>query len=77
METQLLRCIPEIIAVASIVHIILPPYETFNDFPRLQKYYKLGVAIIAYIALNARGQVIQMYGSVNPKPTDNGPPKVS
>ena len=48
-----------IVAVCSILHNILPPWEMFADFPFLQKWYKLFVYIIGYIALNARSTLYQ------------------
>ena len=53
-----------VVAASSVAHIFLPPYDVFNDFPRFQKYYKLLVAVVGYLALNARGKVIQAYASV-------------
>jgi hypothetical protein len=47
----------EVIAIASFAHTILPPWEAFNDFPRVQKYYKLFVYIVGYAALNGRSTV--------------------
>jgi hypothetical protein len=43
-----------IIAGASVLHTILPPWEAFNDFPTLQKFYKLFVYFVGYTALNGR-----------------------
>lgn len=62
METQIIHVALRVIVVASIVHVFLPSYETFDGFPRFQKYYKLFVAIVAWIALNARGQMMKLYG---------------
>lgn len=42
---------------ASILHTILPPWEAFSDFPSLQKYYKLFVYVVGYVAINARSTV--------------------
>lgn len=63
-ETAVLHIVLRVIVVSSVVHIFLPPYDVFNDFPRFQKYYKLFVAVVGYVALNARGKLIQAYPSV-------------
>lgn len=47
----------EAVVVCSVLHNFLPPWDFLNDFPRAQKYYKLTVYIIGYIALNARSTV--------------------
>lgn len=47
----------EIVAVCSVLHTVLPPWEAFNDFPTLQKYYKLLIFIVGYLALNGRSTV--------------------
>jgi hypothetical protein len=59
MSVDLLKIGTEVIAGASILHTVLPPWEAFNDFPTLQKYYKLVVYVIGYVALNARSTVYQ------------------
>jgi len=46
-----------VIAVCSILHMLLPPWEAFNDFPTVQKFYKLGIYIIGYAAGNARSTI--------------------
>ena len=56
--------VSNLISICSMLHILLPPYETFNDYPRMQKYYKLIVLIIGNIALNKRGDVVNLYPSV-------------
>jgi hypothetical protein len=59
---DLLKLGTEIIAGASIAHTFLPPWEAFNDFPTVQKYYKLFVYIVGYVALNGRSTV---YSSIS------------
>lgn len=73
-ETTAIHIILRIIVIASVVHIFLPPYDVFNDFPKFQKYYKLFVSVVGYIALNARGKMIQAYPSVS-KPAVDTPPQ--
>lgn len=53
-----------ILAVCSLLHTFLPPWEAFNDFPTLQKYYKLLVYCIGYAAGNGRSTV---YRSISTK----------
>lgn len=64
METAVFHIALRVVVASSVVHIFLPPYDVFNDFPRFQKYYKLFVAVVGYVALNARGKLIQAYPSV-------------
>jgi len=42
------------VTICSFLHTVMPPWEAFNDFPAVQKYYKLLVYIVGYIALNGR-----------------------
>lgn len=57
MQVDAVKLATEIVAGASLVHTLLPPWEAFNDFPTGQKYYKLFVFIVGYIALNGRSTV--------------------
>ena len=57
MQIDVLKILTEVVAGSSVVHTILPPWEAFNDFPVAQKYYKLLVYIVGYIALNGRSTV--------------------
>jgi hypothetical protein len=57
MQIDAVKLATEIIAGASLAHTILPPWEAFNDFPTAQKYYKLFVYIVGYIALNGRSRI--------------------
>lgn len=54
---DMLKTGTEIIAVASVLHTFLPPWEAFNDYPSVQKPYKLLVYIVGYVALNGRSTV--------------------
>jgi hypothetical protein len=42
------------VTAASVLHTVLPPWEAFADYPRIQKAYKLGIYCIGYYAINAR-----------------------
>lgn len=56
--------VSNLVSVCSMLHLILPPYETFSDYPTFQKYYKLVVLIVGNIALNKRESVVSLYPSV-------------
>ena len=43
--------------MCSVLHTVLPPWEGLQDFPTVQKYYKLLVYFIGYAALNGRSTV--------------------
>jgi len=53
-----------VIVYASVAHVVLPPKETFKEFPRFQKYYGVLVDCVSYVALNVRDRVSQLYPSV-------------
>jgi hypothetical protein len=57
MSHDLIKMGTEIVTGASILHTILPPWEAFNDYPGIQKPYKVIVFIIGYAALNGRSTV--------------------
>lgn len=57
MQVDIVKMTTEGITAASILHTLLPPWEAFNDFPTVQKYYKLFVYIVGYAALNGRSTV--------------------
>ena len=57
MQIDLIKITTEVVASSSLAHTLLPPWEAFADFPRVQKYYKLFVYIVGYAALNGRSTV--------------------
>lgn len=59
------------IVISSVLHTFLPPWEILNDFPTAQKYYKVLVYSIGYIAGNARSTVYKSI-SVNNGKTNGG-----
>lgn len=70
---DLISLVEHIVVVSSLLHLVLPPYETFDEFPRFKKYYRLVVLIIGNIALNKRQALVGLYkkngqGSEPPKP---------
>lgn len=71
LEAILIR----VIATSSFLHTILPPWEVFNDFPRVQKVYKVVVYTVGYLALNARSTLWQQISA--PKQIEKAVEKVS
>jgi hypothetical protein len=59
----------EIVAGASVLHTVLPPWDFLDEFPTAQKLYKVFVYLVGYVALNARSTVYQKISVNNP----NGP----
>lgn len=73
---NLLDIATETVAVCSVLHTVLPPWEAFNDFPAVQKYYKLLIYVIGYMALNGRSTVYQGISTKNgtqPQPVQEKP----
>jgi len=64
MQADIVKDVTEVVTCCSLAHTLLPPWEAFNDFPTVQKYYKLLIYFIGYAALNGRSTV---YGSVSTK----------
>lgn len=54
MEHRIFDLVATLVLICSVLHTILPPWDVFNDFPRTQKYYKVVIYTVGYIALNAR-----------------------
>jgi hypothetical protein len=57
LSVDLIKTGGEIVAIASVAHTLLPPWEVFNDYPTFQKAYKLFVFIVGYVALNGRSTI--------------------
>ena len=56
----------------SLASIFLPPIEFFDDYPRVQKGYRLVCKLIKFFgSLDLRGKVISMYPSYQ-KSNGNG-----
>ena len=66
MEVKIFAIVAMISFVCSILHTFLPPWDFLNDFPRAQKYYKVVVYVIGYIAVNARSTVYNKISVNNP-----------
>ena len=59
----------------SLASIILPPVEFFDDYPQIQKGYRLICKLIKFFgSLDLRGKVISLYPSYQ-KSNGNGSPK--
>lgn len=53
------------IAFWTVVNAILPPRETFKDFPGFLKFYNVLLMLVAYYgALNLRNFTVQLYGKL-------------
>ncbi len=52
----------------SIAHTFLPPWDAdaLKPFPGLQKYYRLLIYVLGYIAINARSTVYKSISIENP-----------
>jgi len=63
-----------VIAICSLLHTFLPPWEVLDDFPIAQKYYKVFVYTIGYMALSGRSTVYRSISTGNPTgPNANAP----
>ena len=74
IEAKMFEVALRVVAVASVAHMFLPPYEVFDKFPNFQRYYAVLVQSVGYISLNARGKMIQAYPSTKSEipPVDGG-----
>lgn len=71
-ETQDL--IFHIIVGCSLAHSVLPPWDFLDQFPTAQKYYKLFIYVIGYVALNGRSTVYKSISVNGNGKTDGAPP---
>lgn len=71
-QHQLLDLATETVAVCSVLHTLLPPWDFLNEFPRVQKYYKLVIYVIGYLALNGRSTAYQSISMKNQIKNGNG-----
>lgn len=63
-----------LVAICSVLHTVLPPWDFLNDFPVVQKYYKTFVYVVGYIALNGRSTLYQSISTKNGNGKPNGTP---
>lgn len=66
LGTNIIGLLARVVLVCSLLHSFMPPWESLQDFPKAQKYYKLGLYVIGYIAINGRSTI---YPSIS---TQNG-----
>lgn len=48
-----------VIVACSLLHTFLPPWDFLDSFPTAQKYYKVFVYVVGYVALNGRSTIYQ------------------
>ena len=58
------------IAICSLLHTFLPPWDFLDPWPRTQKYYKAVIYVIGYMALSGRSTV---YRSISTTQTPEKP----
>lgn len=63
------------VVVCSILHTFMPPWDILGDFPNAQKYYKVIIYTVGYIAINGRSTVYQGISVNKQVAAVNGPPK--
>ncbi len=49
----------------SLLHTFLPPWEFLDDFPAIQKIYKVIIYVIGYIAGNGRSTIYRDLSTKN------------
>lgn len=65
----------QIVAGASVLHTILPPWDFLDNFPKAQNVYKVFVYLVGYVALNARSTVYNKISVNNPSGPNANLPK--
>ena len=66
MTPHVIDIITRVVFIASIFHNALPPWEFLNDFPRIQKVYKVLVYIVGFVAVNGRSTVYRSISVATP-----------
>lgn len=61
---DVLGAVSKFVLLMSLLHVLLPPRETFQKFPRFYGWYCLVVEIVKHFALNSRKQLVGLYPSV-------------
>jgi hypothetical protein len=54
-----------VIVGCSVAHTLLPPWDFLDQFPTAQKYYKVFIYIVGYVALNGRSTVYKSISASN------------
>lgn len=73
MLIKIILHVPHFVFYCSVFSLMLPPIETFKDFPRFQKYYSVFIVIVTrWGSINFRNTLYSKY-------FDNGalPPSAS
>jgi hypothetical protein len=61
-----------IIVACSVAHSLLPPWDFLDQFPTAQKYYKVFIYVIGYVALNGRSTVYRSISTASTNGKANG-----
>lgn len=64
--TIIFHYITSITFCASLLHTFLPPWDFLSEFPKAQKYYKLVVYVVGYVAINGRSTINKSISISNP-----------
>jgi hypothetical protein len=75
MQVDLVKIGTEIIAGASLLYTLIPPWEQFGDYPTFQKTYKFFILFLKAASLNARSAVYQSISTqsgTSPSPAATG-----
>jgi hypothetical protein len=78
-QSHVFNIVAGIVLIASVLHAVLPPWDFLSDFPTAQKYYKLVVYVVGYIALNARSTLyksISTQDGTTPSAAAQATPKI-
>jgi hypothetical protein len=73
-QHMVIDVITESVFLCSVLHTFMPPWDFLSDFPRAQKYYKVAVYVVGYVALNGRSTIYQSLSMKNQQANgkDNG-----
>lgn len=63
--------------VCSILHTFLPPWDFLDEFPTAQKYYKIVIYLVGYIAINGRSSLYTSISVQNPKGPNTSPTAIN
>lgn len=67
----------DIVVAASVLHTVLPPWDApaIAGLPTFQKYYRIAIYFVGYVAINARSTVYRSISQQNQqdKPEDLKP----
>jgi len=64
-QSHVFNIVSAIVFFASILHSFLPPWDFLQDFPKAQRWYKLVVYVIGYVAINGRSTVYKSISTQN------------